>query len=215
MILKSLYETNRTRLIRNLKSRVGDITNSVILIRGSRTFPEHDSDTYYSEPKYEINFVYLFGVRRMEVHGLIDLDSSKAYLIVPDTKLPDAFVEKRVDKAEADAFGIEKVMTRSDLIEFLKERQFKKIYLNSGIDRYTKIRTGTYDDAEVLEPYGDKVDKDTLYPILNNTRTIKSEVEMQFMRNICEISSKGHEYILQQCKVGMGEYQIAALFLVK
>lgn len=214
MILKNLYETNRIRLIKNLKSRVGDLSNSVILIKGSHTFPEHDSDTYYSMPKYEINFMYLFGVRRMDVHGMIDLSDSKVYLVVPDIKLPDAFIEKRVDRDEADAFGIEKVITKSELIEFLKAKELKKIYINHGIDRYTKIESSTFDDNEILNPYKDKLDYDTLYPVLNNTRTVKSEVEMEFMRDICSISSKGHEYILQNCKVGMTEYQISALFWV-
>lgn len=214
MILKNLYETNRTRLIKNLRSRVGDLSNSVVLMKGSHPFPEHDSDTSYNMPKYEINFMYLFGVRRMEVHGLIDLSTSKAYLIVPDNKFPDCFIEKRVEGEEAAAFGIEKVLTRSELIEFLKEKELKKIFINYGIDRYTKIESNKYDDGEVLQPYHDILDNDTLYPVLNNTRTIKSEVEMEFMRDICSISSKGHEYVLQHCKPGMSEYQIAALFWV-
>jgi len=214
MILKNLYETNRTRLIKNLKSRVGDISNSVILMKGSHTFPEHDSDTYYSLPKYEINFVYLFGVRRMEVHGLIDLSDSKAYLIVPDVKLPDSFIEKRIDGHEASEYGIDNVLTRSELIEFLKKKELDKIYINYGIDRYTKIEANEFDDVEILDPYKDKLDYDTLYPLLNNTRTIKSDTEMQFMKDICSISSRGHEYILQHCKTGMNEYQIGALFWV-
>ena len=214
MILKNLYETNRTRLIRNLKSRVGDISNSVILMKGSYTVPEYDSDTYYSLPKYEINFVYLFGIRRMEVHGLIDLSDSKAYLIVPDTKLPDSFIEKRVEKAEADGYGIERVMTRSELIEFLKQKDPSKVYINFGIDRYTKRESNKFNDNDIIDPYKDKIDCNTLYPILNNTRTIKSDTEIEFMKDICDISSKGHEYAMRNCKVGMSEYQISVLFWV-
>ena len=214
MILKNLYETNRTRLIRNLKSRVGEISNSVILIKGSHTFSEHDSDTYYTMPKYEINFMYLFGVRRMEVHGLIDLSDSKAYLIIPDSKLPDDFIEKRVEGSEAECYGIEKVLTRSELIEFLRQKELNKIYVNYGVDRYTKIEANTFNDSAILDPFKSKIDYDTLYPILNNTRTIKSDTEIEFMKDICAISSKGHEYVMQNCKVGMTEYQISALFWV-
>jgi Xaa-Pro aminopeptidase len=66
----------------------------------------------------------------------------------------------------------------------------------------------------VLEKYKDVIDSDTVYPILNNTRTIKSPEEIEFMRQICKISSKGHIEIMQNCRPGMYEYQIAALFYV-
>ena len=42
-----------------------------------------------------------------------------------------------------------------------------------------------YDDNDILSEYKDQIDEVSLYPVLNNTRTIKSKEELLCMREIC------------------------------
>lgn len=82
-MIKKLSVHNRERLMKNLKSRIGDITGSIVLMKGSRPTNVHDSDTY-NVSKYEMNFTYLFGINHFHVDGYLELDTGKSLFIVPD-----------------------------------------------------------------------------------------------------------------------------------
>ena len=60
--------------------------------------------------------------------------------------------------------------------------------------------------------FSDILDYNTIYPIVNSLRCIKSEAEIDLMRKICEISSRAHIYCMTNCLPTMMEYQLAALF---
>ena len=214
MILKNLYKTNRERLIRNLKSRTGDLNNCIILMRGSMHYPEYDSDTNYYQPVHEYNFTYLFGVRKMGVDGMIDLETSKAYLIAPDPDLKGNIEHKPVDKQLLEDYGIDHVMSKTEFRKEMEKRKIRKIYVYRGISSLHESESHYFDDLMLIQSNAGRVDYDTLYPVLNNTRTIKSDVEMEFMRDICRISSEAHIYIMQNCMAGIYEYQIEALYWV-
>ena len=53
-------------------------------MKGSRVYNEYDSDVYYAQPVYENNFVYLFGLERMNVDAALNLKSKKSFVIVRD-----------------------------------------------------------------------------------------------------------------------------------
>lgn len=55
--------------------------NSWVLMKGSKTYNEYDSDIYYSLPRYEPNFVYLFGLERMDIDGAFNVTSLESILI--------------------------------------------------------------------------------------------------------------------------------------
>ena len=55
-------------------------------------------------------------------------------------------------------------------------------------------------------------DFDTLYPVVNSLRCIKSEAEINLMREVCSISSKAHIYAMVNCMPTFQEFQLAALF---
>ena len=44
-------------------------------MKGSKIYNEYDSDTYYALPRYESNFVYLFGLEKMNIDGAFNLKS--------------------------------------------------------------------------------------------------------------------------------------------
>lgn len=50
-------------------------------MKGSKIYNEYDSDVYYALPRYEPNFVYLFGLERMDIDGAFNLNSLESILI--------------------------------------------------------------------------------------------------------------------------------------
>lgn len=51
-----------------------------------------------------------------------------------------------------------------------------------------------------------------VYPIINNLRCIKTEKEIDLMREACLISSKAHIYAMTNALPGIKEYQLSAMF---
>jgi Xaa-Pro aminopeptidase len=211
MQLSTLYQTNRKRFIKNLKDKVLDLGNSIALFKGSHYFFAYDAPVYYP-PKYDQNFVYLFGLEDMNFDGFIELDGGKTYL-VQQHKCSEPLINYPVEEWK-DSFGVEAVLTHNQFVEYLTQKTLKKVFVNHGVDRYTGVKSNSYDNSEVLDKLKDIIDNDTTYPILNNTRTIKSPEEIEFMREIGMISSRGHIEVMKACKEGVYEYQIGAVFNV-
>lgn len=234
MKLSVLYQGHRSKFISNLRARRVPLKNAIALFKGSYRFHQYDTTNSYPV-KHDQNFVYLFGVEEFGYDGFVDLASARSYLIKGTEKV-DGFIGSDRTKVAASDFkkwadqshqkpdltdeqvrtlyGIERIMSRAEFLEYLDQQKPTKIYINHGIDRYTGIPSNAYDDAEVLEKYKDSIDRDTIYPVLNETRTIKTAAEIEYMRKICRISSQGHIEMMRNCKPGMKEYQIAAIFYV-
>ena len=80
-------------------------------MKGSKRYNEYDSDTYYSLPRYEPNFVYLFGVEEMFVDGCIELDTGKSFLIIKNKK-DDYYNKKLTLKEINDIYGIDLIFEK-------------------------------------------------------------------------------------------------------
>ena len=219
-MLKKMCAKNRERLYKNLKSKIGDdLENSIILMKGSYYDYENDSDTNYSLARYEANFTYLFGLEKMDVDAGIDLKTNEAFFILKEKDYMEKVIHGKLEKEDSEKlFGISKIYREKEFIEYLKNRNLQRILIHKGIDPGSGHLSNFYDNPEIIDFLKNekiKIDEDTLYPILNNTRTIKSEEELECMREICKISSLGHIEAMKNCKPGLYEYQIDAIFYQK
>lgn len=209
------YKISRARLIAELKSRSVDVSNTLLLLKGSQVFPEYDADTYYTPVKYEEVIQYLFGVRKEDVDALIDLETGKSYLISADPTPDDFFISKFLTKEDAiSIYGVDDFTYHSGLRDLVQSLNPKKIFLYKGIDSYSHLWSNYYDRQDVIGQFKDIVDEDTIYPILNELRCLKNEEELELFRKVCRISSAAHVYCIQMCIPGLWEYQIAAAFEV-
>ena len=218
-MLKKMCSKNRERLFKNLTSKIGDVENSMILLRGSYYYNENDSDTTYGLARFEANFTYLFGLEKMNIDGGIDLATNEPFFILEQEDYMKKVINGKLTKSEAfDIYGVSKVYTKNEFINFLKTRGLKKIFIHKGIDSGSGHLSNYYKNEDIIKNIKDlkiEIDENTLYPILNNTRTIKSQEEIECMREICKISSLGHIEAMRLCKPGMYEYQIDAIFYNK
>lgn len=91
---------------------------------------------------------------------------------------------------------------------------FPKIFPNnkSGLDRSSNLYSSFYKNPSIEKEFASLLDYNTVYPIINNLRCIKSKAEIDLMRETCAISSKAHIYAMTNCMPTFNEYQLAALF---
>lgn len=70
----------------------------------------------------------------------------------------------------------------------------------------------TYSNEDLERAFSDKFDYDLLYPVVNSLRCIKTDLEIDLMRETCAISSRAHIYAMVNCMPTFYEYQLSALF---
>ena len=97
-----------------------------------------------------------------------------------------------------------------ELEQWLKDNGTQKIYTNAGLNTDSGIEN-MIPDEKYLQ--GFETDKETLYPLVANTRAVKSNEEIDVLRWATKITVEGHVEVLRHCKPGLRESQLAALFL--
>lgn len=210
------YKITRARLIAELKSRNINTKKSLFLVKGSQLYPENDADTYRTPIKYEENVQFLFGIRKEDIDGLIDLETGKSYLISPDPTPDDFFISKFLTKEDAiTVYGVDGFVYHSGLKDLIQNLNPTMIHIYKGIDKNSNNWSNYYDRKDIIDQFKGIIDEDTVYPILNELRCIKNEGELQLFREICRISSAAHVYCMQLCIPGLWEYQISAAFEVR
>ena len=212
---KDRYKITRARLIAELKSRKVETAKCLFLVKGSKLYPENDADTNYTPLKYEENIQYLFGIKKEDVDGMIDLDTGKSYLISADPTPDDFFISKFLNRDDAvNVYGADDFVYHSGLKELISKLGPQRIYIYKGVDTNSDHWSNYYDRPDIIESFKDIIDEDTMYPVLNELRCIKNKEELNLFREICRISSAAHVSCMQFCVPGLWEYQIAALFMV-
>ncbi|KAH8060425.1 manganese ion binding protein [Aureococcus anophagefferens] len=70
------------------------------------------------------------------------------------------------------------------------------------------------DYAETREPGDDRFrkDRDALFPVIADLRTIKTPAEIEVLRYVNYVSSMAHSEVMRAAKAGMMEYQLESLF---
>ena len=81
----------------------------------------------------------------------------------------------------------------------LKYMQFKNLYV--------------YDNMIVFLGMSKfKTNNDILHHEMSELRVIKTEMELEVLRYVAEVSSAAHMYVMRNLKPGMREYQAEAMF---
>lgn len=207
-MLRRLFETNRARLLESLRQRA-ETREGAVVLRGHRPVAELDATTTHAHMQFEANFTYLFGAQHYHYDGVLFADGRAALLA--DFPPGDHASTRLSAAAAAEAYGVERVLPASELPALLRERGVRRVFVHCGRDAYTDAPSNCY-DAAALEREGFALDRDSLYPALNNTRAIKSAAELELMERVCMASSAAHEEVMRRCRPGMTEHQLGAVF---
>lgn len=146
------------------------------------------------------------------LYGVLHESTRTATLLVPRHgveyeiwcgKLPSQSMYK-------ERYGVDKVMFVDELSAYLSDLGVKKIQVLQGVnsDSGTAISPMAFDGIERFE-----VDGSVLLEILTEARLIKTAKELAVMQYVNDISSKAHVHVMQNCRPGLHEFQLEAMFV--
>ena len=210
-IPKEYYTENRGRLLTELRATLG--TNlkpsSYVLIKGHENHPKGFDDDCSADNQCEPNFFYLFGIPFVEnLHGLIDIDSGEAILVIRDlTELELIFDGGITKESLPKEFNVSRIISENELQNEIHTKCKGDVFTLKG-----KIRNNMTKEAEFSWLSGSTKNTDALYAALCKIRTIKTKIEQDIMREVVKITCEGHKYIMQQVKPNMGEHHLAEMF---
>lgn len=206
---RSMFKENRERFVSLVKNKIKEPI-IVIMFQGGKSAYRYDTDVEYIF-RQESNFYYLFGVEDPNCYGIIviDNDNIKTILSQPIVDPMDAVWRVPMKPNEYyESLYIDKIIYNNDIADYLKSIDCKKIYTIGG-------RSCADRDIEPLDFKGkaqfDVIDN--LYPIICESRIIKSEKELDLMRFVNKISSEAHMYVMQQASNFKYEQELEAEFL--
>ncbi len=177
--------------------------NGVVYLRGAELMYRYDTD--YEFPfRQESNFWYLTGINEPDYHLVLDLKTQEFHLFAPKRDAHYAVWHGRIKPVEEirEQYKPDHLHYDNDLPAVLMDLQPDVVYcLNE-------------EQAEYLEDLERslKVDVESLSEAITYCRSIKTEWELDQLREASRINSIAHREVMKAIKPGMYEYEIKALF---
>ena len=209
---KSLFEENRLRLAGQLAS------NSIVVLNSNDVLPINADGTHKFIQQTDL--FYLSGIDQEESTLIIfpnsREDKHKEVLFLRETNEQIATWEgHKYTKEEATRIsGIKTVYWNKEFETIFKSLvvQADHIYLNTNEHLRADTRVETRDarfakwcrDTFPLHPYK------RLAPIMHHLRAVKSQAEIDLMRQACKITALTFQRLLGFIKPGVWEYEIEA-----
>jgi Xaa-Pro dipeptidase len=175
----------------------------VIFLKGAETMYRYGTD--YEFPfRQESNFWYLTGVNEPEYHAVLDVKSGEYHLFSPKRDAQFAVWHGNVrDQNEIkEEYQPDHLHQNNDLLTILRTLKPSVVYC---LDE---------EQAEFIEDLSREftVDTDSLRDALTYCRCIKTDGELDLMREAARINNIAHLEVMKALKPGMYEYEMKALF---
>ena len=205
MFPKRVYSTRRALLAK-------DIESGIILIPGNSEAPSNYPGNCYKF-RQDSTFLYFFGLNDPDFAGVIDADKGEEILFGNDVSIDDIIwmgPQTSVAK-KADSVGVKKSKKFSDLAKYLAAaiKAGRKIHYIAPYRYQTKILL-----SELLGiPIGalQKNSSEKLIKAVVSQRIIKDKYEIEEIDKACNIGYAMHLFVMQNCKVGVPEQQLAGM----
>ena len=209
---KEVFIKNRDNLANLLEN------NSLVILFAGEALYKSADEKYPFTPNR--NFYYLTGINE-EQHILVmekqnDELFETMYVLRPD-EMQEKWTGKTIRDYEArEVSGIEEVKYldnfHTDLNNLLISGNIKNVYLDlerRGFDE--ELRYPQSFAKNLKKKYADVVVKN-VYNEISNLRKVKSKEEIEEMQKAIDITTKGVEVLMKNCKPGMKEYELEAYF---
>lgn len=177
--------------------------NSLIYIKGAELMYRYQTD--YEFPfRQESNFWYLTGVDEPDYHLILDLKTERYHLFAPKRDEHYGVWHGHIKSKEdiRTLYEPDELHYENSLLSVIKDLNPDVIYcLNE-------------EQAEFIEDLDRElnVDTDSLTDAITFCRTIKTEDELDKMREAAAITNIAHRKVMEQVKPGMFEYELKAIF---
>ncbi|OAN61284.1 Xaa-Pro aminopeptidase [Balneola sp. EhC07] len=186
-----------------LFSLFDDNQNGVVFIQGAEIMYRYDTD--YEFPfRQESNFWYLTGVNEAECSLVLDLKKEEYHLFVPERDAQYAVWHGYVKTKEQyqEEYQPDHLHYRNDILKVLNELKPETVYC---IDD---------EQAEFVEDLnrGFNVETEALVDALTYCRVLKTEWELDQLREACRVNDLAYLEVMRSIKPGMYEYEMKAIF---
>lgn len=188
---------------KKLLSLFDEEQENIIYMKGAELMYRYQTDFEFPF-RQESNFWYLTGVDEPDYHMILDLKTETYYLFAPKRDEHYGVWHGRI-KSEEDIqtlYEPDELFYDNKLLTILKNLNPNVIYcLNE-------------EQAEFLEDLDRSfnVDTESLNDAITFCRTIKTEDELNLMREAARINNIAHRKVMEAIKPGMYEYELKAIF---
>ncbi len=204
---------------RNRKKIIELMDDDSVLVLFSGNPPHRSSDEFYPFTANK-NFYFLTGIEQANVILMItryeDEIEEKLYIERSDPKM-EKWVGKKLDKEEASELsGIQTIRYLDEFYGNLHNRFARDEYQYLCLDLE---RLGWGQKETAVEKFSKEVTEK--YPFLTvqnffndicELRMIKGNIEIENMKNANDLTRRGIESIMKNCKPGLKEYELEAEF---
>tara|TARA_R110002096_G_scaffold428478_2_gene640207 strand:+ start:9154 stop:10485 length:1332 start_codon:yes stop_codon:yes gene_type:complete len=194
-----MYSQHREKLF----SLFDDNQNGVVFIQGKEIMYRYGTD--YEFPfRQESNFWYLTGVNEPDCAMLLDLNKEEYHLFVPERDAQYAVWHGYVKTKEQyqQEYQPDHLHSQNDILTVLNKLKPELVYC---IDD---------EQAEFIEDLNRDftVDTESLNDALTYCRVIKTDGELDLMREACRVNDLAYLEVMKAIKPGMHEYELKAVF---
>lgn len=175
----------------------------VIFLKGAEIMYRYGTD--YEFPfRQESNFWYLTGVNEPEYHAILDIKTGEYHLFSPKRDAQFAVWHGYIREPDEvkEEYQPDHLHFNNDLLTILRNLNPSVVYC---LDE---------EQAEFIEDLSREftVDTDSLQDALTYCRCIKSDSELDLMREAARINNLAHLEVMKALKPGMYEYEMKAIF---
>ncbi|CAA9994882.1 unnamed protein product [Nesidiocoris tenuis] len=202
-----IFKLNRDRLIAKVKE---SSPGALIVLQGGKEIDHGNTDTNHLF-RQDNFFLWTFGVQEPGYWGLVDVRNGKSYILIP--RLPDAYrvwMGELPDPAEvAEKYLVDYVLYDDELETKIGEIDPTEVLLLSGTNSDSGLAFNT---PKIKNEKNLKVNTELLYPLMEELRVVKTDLELNLMRIVNKLSSAAHRLVMKKIAADNYEYQGEALF---
>ncbi len=207
---KELFIKNRKKLIEKLK------TNSIAIINSNEVYISNaDATLPFIQNS---NLIYLSGINQPDVTLVLQKKNKdyKEFLFIKNQSKKEIIWQgEKLNKKNAEEIsGINEIYYNEDFEKIFKNLISKAeyIYLNKNEKKQLDISKDKkfYNWCIQINSTSNYLD---LEPIIKTIRTIKEKIEIDIIREACEITNNAFRKIMKKIKPEIFEYEIEAEFI--
>ena len=206
------YKNKRNKIMDEIKD------NSIIVLFAGRSHKKTADERYAFTPNR--NFYYLTGIDEEE-HILVmsKINGKKeSILYIKDIDLEEErWVGKSIRENEAiEVSGVDNVKFKSQF----KDSIHRVITMKDKVNLYVDLERLSEDDVDttaakfsngIMKKYP-QVRIYNIYSAIGKLRLVKSNEEVENIKNAIKVTKEGIELLMKKAKVGLKEYQLEAYF---
>ncbi|KAF2882314.1 hypothetical protein ILUMI_23879 [Ignelater luminosus] len=209
-ISMELFALNRKRLVEKLRTK-NPPKDAIVFLQGGVDVPFNDTDVYFIF-RQESYFMWAFGVLEPDCYGAIEIETGKTHLFVP--RLPDSYAIWMGPLHSLEDFSkkylIENVYYSDTIADVLTNLNPSALLIMNGVNSDSGL--------DFTEPYFEGIEnftleREILYNEIADLRVVKSNLELDVMKYVIEVSSAAHRKVMRMAKPGRSEYQCESEFL--